>query len=292
MKKMDILEALDAADDELVRAADKLRPARKLSLARRVMIGVAAVLALAIVATGAALVVKSDVHDSLWRRFKGITEPDEFRDAAVEWLNGELNREAGEELYHGGFEVEQWSESSGVFICLNRNFFDGGESYWKTGTQEYDAEEIIVVKKTWLGFEIAARVPYWHEDDEPLTLNRIDMKECTVVYGRFDYTKDDIVRDIMFSDGARAMKMTGADDTASFCRTWYRNNKNDDAHGPYFMQVIWGDHRDAEIVDIVAGGGVIVNPENFDEVIGTVEPTRSWVERFGPLPEVRDRTEA
>ena len=40
MKKMDILEALDAADDELVRAADKRRPARKLSLARRVMIGV------------------------------------------------------------------------------------------------------------------------------------------------------------------------------------------------------------------------------------------------------------
>ena len=94
MKKMDILEAFDAVDDELVRAADKRRPARKLSLAHRVIIGVAAVLTLAIVATGAVALVNADYRDSWFSH----GEPDEFRDAAVEWLNGELNRELGEEL--------------------------------------------------------------------------------------------------------------------------------------------------------------------------------------------------
>ena len=289
MKKMDILEALDAADDELVRAADKRRPARKLSLARRVIIGVAAVLALAIVATGAVALVNADYRDSWFSR----DEPDEFRDAAVEWLNGELNRELGEELYHGGFDQEQWSANAGVFICLNRVFFDGGASYYKTGIQEYDVEEIIVVKKTWLGFKIAARVPCWHEDDEPLTLNRIDMEECTIVYGRYDFTKNDFGGDIMLSDGTRAgMPIPGADETVGIPVMWYRNNQRDDACGPYFMQIIWGDHRDAEIVDLVAGGGVLVDPDNNNEIIGTVEPTYSWVERFGPLPEVRTRTEA
>ncbi len=282
---------------------------RRMSIGRRIAVSLAAALLLCAALVGTALAVNEDLRIAVYRSlgkhawFESARADmlerariNEFPNKVALWLYDELEREGlygrdsetGEQSVLSVYPLE-WSDTEGVYAGLVSviGLSDDPEAGGVT-------EEVYIVKHTWTGYKITGRFGFEPpEEGENITLGRIDDTDYTLIYGCFggderlyrtleDGTKSStpVFNAIQFSDGSLVEMRTFGKDVVRDC-------------GVTFVAIAWGDHRDADVTDLVEAdnwiSGIDGHAPTEDELqMPEFRPTivRTYTETFGEaLPE-------
>lgn len=274
---------------------------RRMSIGRRIAVGLAAALLLCAALVGTALAVNEDLRIAVYRSlgkhawFESARADmlerariNEFPNKVALWLYDELESETGEQSVLSVYPLE-WSDTEGVYVGLVSVVGLSGDPEAGGVT-----EEVYIVKHTWTGYKITGRFSFEPpEDGENITLGRIDDTDYTLVYGCFgdderlyrtfeDGTKSStpVFNAIQFSDGSLTEMRTFGKDVVRGC-------------GVTFVAIVWGDHRGADVTDLVEADNWISSidghtPTEDELQMPEFRPTvvRTYTETFGEaLPE-------
>ena len=287
MNSKNILDALEAVDDKFILEAKEHKTMKKKThWVRRIAICVAAVLVLSIATVGTAMAVNEDFRITMYRSVgkSAIAQSldmdmgerakiYDFPNKVEAWLADEHGVK-GEDIGR-----KEWSEEEGIYIGIEPN------GYWGSGGVVLTDGELYVVRHTWTGFKLSEHLKIERPaEGETMTIGMVSTKEFTAVYG---WMNDDprFSKTVVGMDGVKhvvnGFYAVQLSDNA-ICELQYYGYQNNDC-GKMFLAVAWGDHRGAEVVDLVNGTNIGITFEGHT-------PTEEDLERFPMLrPEITER---